>query len=71
MNQTQHQRWAYRSAGLQALIDNQQHTIKTPSWGSSCAVEATACVERFRGKTEQQLVREGRICFTQIGTSLA
>ena len=30
MNQTQHQRWAYRSAGLQALIDNQQHTIKTP-----------------------------------------
>jgi hypothetical protein len=30
MNQTQHQRWAYRSAGLQALIENQQHTIKTP-----------------------------------------
>ena len=23
------------------------------------------------GETEQQLVREGRICFTQIGTSLA
>jgi hypothetical protein len=40
MNQTQHQRWAYRSAGLQALIENQQYTIKNA--GSSCAVEATA-----------------------------
>jgi hypothetical protein len=40
MNQTQHQRWAYRSAGLQALIENQQHTIKNA--GSSCAVESTA-----------------------------
>ena len=39
MNQTQHQRWAYRSAGLQALIESTAHNKNT---GSSCAVEATA-----------------------------
>jgi hypothetical protein len=25
MNQTQHQRWAYRSAGLQALVESTAH----------------------------------------------
>ena len=69
MNQTQHQRWVYRSAGLQALIDNQQHTIKTPMV-VAVAVVANS-VGLVPGETEQQLVREGRICFTQIGTSLA
>ena len=68
MNQTQHQRWAYRSAGLQALIDNQQHTIKTPSWGSSCAVEATACVERFRGKTELPRERAKKLVCRKTST---
>ena len=28
MNQTQHQRWAYRSAGLQALIESTAHNKK-------------------------------------------
>ena len=36
---TQHQRWAYRSAGLQALIESTAHNKNA---GSSCAVEATA-----------------------------
>ena len=40
MNQTQHQRWAYRSAGLQALIESTAAHNKNA--GSSCAVEATA-----------------------------
>ncbi len=39
MNQTQHQRWSYRSAGLQALIELTAHNKNA---GSSCAVEATA-----------------------------
>ena len=39
MNQTQHQRWAYRSAELQALINQTAHNKNA---GSSCAVEATA-----------------------------
>ena len=39
MNQTQHQRWAYRNAGLQALIESTAHNKNA---GSSCAVEATA-----------------------------
>ena len=39
MNQTQHQRWAYRSAWLQALIESTAHNKNA---GSSCAVEATA-----------------------------
>ena len=69
MNQTRHEQWAYRGRVPQALINNQRHTIDARV--SSLAVEATACVERFVGREQQQLVREGRICFTQIGTSLA
>jgi len=39
MNQTQHQRWAYRGARPQALIESTAHNKNA---GSSCAVEATA-----------------------------
>jgi hypothetical protein len=38
MNQTQHQRWSYRSAGLQALVESTSHNKNT---GNHCAVEAT------------------------------
>ena len=69
MNQTRHEQWAYRGRVPQALINNQRHTIDARV--SSLAVEARACVERFVGREQPQLVREGRICFTQIGTSLA
>ena len=65
MNQTQHQRWAYRSAGLQALIQNQQHTIKTPvaavlqkrQRGAVCRAKAT------------ERTREGQTCFQENNTS--
>ncbi len=54
MNQTQHQRWAYRSAGLQALIESTAHNKNA---GSSCAVEATA----WSGLSGQSsIAREGR-----------
>ena len=39
MNQTQHQRWAYRSAGLQALIESTAHNKNA---GSSCAFQQKA-----------------------------
>ena len=69
MNQTRHEQWAYRGRVPQALINNQRQTIRNAK--SSLAVEAKACVERFVGREQQALVREGRMCFTQIGTSLA
>jgi hypothetical protein len=53
MNQTQHQRWVYRSAGLQALIESIAHNKNA---GSRCTVEATvwnglsgeSCIARER-----------------------
>ena len=65
MNQTQHQRWAYRSAGLQALIESTTHNKNT---GSSCDVEATV----WSGLSgESSSTREGRTCFSSRKTVLA
>jgi hypothetical protein len=58
MNQTQHQRWTYRSAGLQALI---QSTAHNKNAGSSCAVEATAW-SGLSGESSIARERE-RTCF--------
>ena len=68
MNQTRHEQWAYRGRVPQALIHNQRHTIRTPTWGSSCAVEATACVERFVGR-EQQAHERDKLVFRKNSTS--
>ena len=47
----------------------QQHTIKNDQGSRHCAKQQERGA--VSGQTEQQLVREGRICFSQIGTSLA
>ena len=63
MNQTQHQRWTYRSAWLQALIESIAHNKNA---GSSCAVEATA----WSGLSEESsIAREGRTFFQENSTS--
>ena len=44
MNQTQHQRWAYRSAGLQALIESTAHNKNA----KVVAVPTAAAWSKFR-----------------------
>jgi hypothetical protein len=56
MNQT-HQRWAYRSALLQALIESTAHNKNA---GSSCAVEATA----WSGLSGQSSIARGTNSFS-------
>jgi hypothetical protein len=63
MNQTQHQRWAYRGACPQALIESTAHNKNA---GSICAVEATA----WSGLSGQSsIAREGRKLSSTEGNS--
>jgi hypothetical protein len=66
LNQTQHQRWAYRSAGLQTLIESTTHNKNA---GSSCAVErqrGAVCREREVARERDELVFRKTVLVTRI-----
>jgi hypothetical protein len=59
MNDTR-QQWAYRSAGLQALIENQRAQHNSHKGSNT----ATAAWSKVLGETEQQLCTRGTILFS-------